>query len=94
MFVRNFRGGSGTDVLKDDVLDAFKRHARADAVIVSSSGPIPAENVDGKNPPHRMAANRYQEIVEADHFVCTMEWPSKEDPSPVVFGVELPARES
>jgi hypothetical protein len=83
MYVRE----GGTDVLKDDVLDAFKRHARADAVIVSSSGPIPAEDVDGKNPPHRMAANRYQEIVEADHFICTMEWPSKEDPSPVVFGV-------
>ena len=78
----------GTDVLQDDVLDAFGRHARDGAVIVSSSDPIPAKDVDGKNPPHRMAADRYREIVEAGSFVCTMEWPSADDPSPVMFGVD------
>ena len=78
----------GTDVLQDDVLDAFGRHARDGAVIVSSSKPIPSTDEDGKNPPHRMAADRYREIVEAGSFVCTMEWPSADDPSPVIFGVD------
>ena len=78
----------GTDVLQDDVLDAFGRHARDGAVIVSSSKPIPSTDEDGKNPPHRMAADRYREIVEADSFVCTMEWPSADDPSPVIVGVD------
>ena len=78
----------GKDVLKDDVLDAFERHARDGAVIVSSSGPIPARDEDGKNPPHRKAADRYREIIDAGNFVCTMEWPSKEAPAPVTFGVD------
>jgi hypothetical protein len=78
----------GTDVLQDDVLDALGRHARDGAVIVSSSKPIPSTDEDAKNPPHRMAADRYREIVDAGGFVCTMEWPSPDDPSPVMFGVD------
>jgi hypothetical protein len=78
----------GKDVLKDDVLDAFGRHARDGAVVVASSGPIPAMDEDSKNPPHLKAADRYREIVDAGNFVCTMEWPSKEEPAPVTFGVD------
>ena len=84
MYVRE----DGKDVRKDDVLEAFGRHARDGAVIVSSSCPIPAADVDGNNPPHRMAADRYREIVDAGNFLCTMEWPSKDEPSPVMFGVD------
>ena len=84
MYVRE----NGQDVLKDDVLDAFARHARDGAVIVSSSHPIPPADEDGKNPPHRKAADRYREIVDAGNFICTMEWPSEENPSPVMFGVD------
>ena len=84
MYVRE----NGQDVLKDDVLDAFARHARDGAVIVSSSRPIPPADEDGKNPPHRKAADRYREIVDAGNFICTMEWPSEENPSPVMFGVD------
>jgi hypothetical protein len=78
----------GKDVLQPDVLDKFEEHARDGAVVVSSSAVIPATDVDGMNPPHRKAANRYNEIIEAGKFLCTMEWPSKEDPSPVVLGVD------
>lgn len=84
MYVRE----GGKDVLKDDVLEAFERHARGGSVIVSSSGPIPATDIDGNNPPHRKAADRYRERVDQDNFICTMEWPSQDDPSPVVFGVD------
>jgi hypothetical protein len=38
------------------------------------------------NPPHKKAADRYKDY--ANRFICTMEWPSKEDPSPVVLGVD------
>jgi len=84
MYVRE----NGQDVLKDDVLDALARHARDSPVIVSSSHPIPPADEDGKNPPHRKAADRYREIVDAGNFICTMEWPSEENPSPVIFGVD------
>ncbi|MEV5413168.1 hypothetical protein AB0K60_30560 [Thermopolyspora sp. NPDC052614] len=84
MYVRE----DGRDVLKNDVLDAFERHAREGAVIVSSSCPIPSKDVDGNNPPHRKAADRYREIVDSGNFLCTMEWPSEDDPSSIVFAVD------
>jgi hypothetical protein len=83
MYVRE----DGRDVRKDDVLQAFERHARDGAVIVSSSCPIPPKDVEGNNPPHRKAADRYREIIDSGNFLCTMEWPTKDAPSPVVFGV-------
>jgi hypothetical protein len=84
MYVRE----DGKDVLRDDVLYAFEKHARTGSVIVSSSAPIPAIDVDGNNPPHRKAADRYREIVNSANFICTMEWPSMDDPSPVVLGID------
>jgi len=76
----------GKDVLHTDILDMFENHAREGAVVVASSKEIPASDTDGANPPHKMAADRYKKIV--DTFICTGEWPSKTDPSPVVFGVD------
>lgn len=76
----------GSDVLKTDILDAFERNAREGAVVVSSSAVIPSSDTSGANPPHKKAADRYKE--HAARFICTMEWPSVEDPSPVVMGVD------
>jgi hypothetical protein len=81
MYVRE----DGGDVLKVDILNAFARHARTDAAVVASSSVIPVTDADGLNPPHRKAADRYEDYV--GRLICTMEWPSAEDPSPVVFGV-------
>lgn len=83
MYVSN---GLGNDVLQTDVINAFQRHERDAAGIVSSSAGIPAADTPGANPPHRKAADRYMEI--ADQFVCTMQWGSEQRPSPVVFGVD------
>ncbi|SCG58199.1 hypothetical protein GA0070609_3425 [Micromonospora echinaurantiaca] len=82
MYVRE----DGKDVLKTDILEAFERHAREGSVVVASSHPIPAADVDGANPPHKKAADRYKDY--SDRFICTMEWPSVEDPSPVVLGID------
>src|SRR5579859_3405857 len=73
--------------LQRDVLDAFGRHARGGAVIVSSSMPIPARNDDGENPPHANAKARYLDVVGEDKFICTQEWPDQAKPVPVVFGL-------
>jgi hypothetical protein len=75
-----------TEVLKTDILEAFERHSRGDAVVVASSAVIPSSDTSGANPPHKKAADRYKEY--AGRFICTMEWPSVEDPSPVVLGVD------
>jgi len=82
MYVRE----NGKDVLKTDILEAFERHAREGSVVVASSLPAPPADVVGANPPHKMAADRYKDY--SDRFICTMEWPSVEDPSPVVLGID------
>lgn len=76
----------GIEQVRDDVLDAMERHARPGAVIVSSSKVFPPTDEPGANPPHRMAADRYEEI--ADDVICTMSWGDEAAPSPVVFGVD------
>ena len=81
-----YDGSGGADVLQTDVLDAFERHALDGAVVVASSGTIPASDTAGSNPPHRKAADRYRELV--DELICTMEWPSADAPVPVVFAVD------
>ncbi|HEV2639023.1 MAG TPA: hypothetical protein VGX23_28015 [Actinocrinis sp.] len=74
--------------VQQDILDAFERHAQDGAIIVASSGPVPARDEEGKNPPHAAAKRRYLGIVQdADHFVCTGEWPGAEDPRPIAFGL-------
>jgi hypothetical protein len=77
---------NGSEVLQLDVMNAFERHARPNSAVVSSSGVFPDVDVDGMNPPHRMAADRYSEM--ADELICTMSWIDEGRPSPVVFGVD------
>ncbi|QKW36278.1 hypothetical protein HUT06_21445 [Actinomadura sp. NAK00032] len=76
----------GEDVLQNDIMDAFARHARDGAIVVSSSGVIPSSDEPGKNPPHRKAADEYEDIVE--ELICTMEWRDADAPTPVVFAVD------
>jgi beta-lactamase superfamily II metal-dependent hydrolase len=80
-------GDDGKEEFKSDVMDAFEKAAGTGAFIVSSSQPIPATNKPGDNPPHADAKHRYQEIVDADHFLCTQEHGGQDAPHPIVFAV-------
>jgi hypothetical protein len=80
------KDADGGEELQMDVLNAFERNARAGGTIVCSSAVFPDVDVDGHNPPHKMAADRYAEI--ADDLICTMSWVDEGAPSPVVFGVD------
>lgn len=80
------RDADGDEQLQMDVLNAFERNARPGGTVVCSSAVFPDADVDGHNPPHKMAADRYAEI--ADEVICTMSWVDEGAPSPVVFGVD------
>lgn len=74
------------DVLLDDVLLHLDTHGAAERYVVSSSNVLRDDDPVGANPPHRLAAERYQEI--ADQFLVTMQHGSTETPAPVVFEVD------
>ncbi|MDE0135296.1 MAG: hypothetical protein OXM54_10705 [Acidimicrobiaceae bacterium] len=74
---------SGRDVLRRDVLDPIEDAKASTGWIVSSSGPIPASNSPGDNPPHAKAKARYEEIC--DTFLCTGEHPNERNPRPLIF---------
>lgn len=74
---------NGQDVLRRDVLDLIENAKASKGWIVSSSGPIPASNSSGDNPPHAKARARYEEIC--DLFLCTGEHPNERKPRPLVF---------
>ena len=40
---------------------------------------------EGKNAPHQKARQRYEEIVNKGHFLCTHEHPDKDNPEPIKF---------
>jgi hypothetical protein len=78
---------AGNEELKRDLLDQFERHAGEDAYIVASALPFRDADKPGDNPPHLVARDRYDEII-SNEVLCTGEYPSVEDPHPIVFGLE------
>ena len=79
--------GETENTLKQGILDAIENAAKDGAHIVSSSPPIPASDKDAANPPHRVAADHYEELVDDGHFLCTGEHPNEDSPEPIVFEV-------
>jgi hypothetical protein len=74
---------AGQEVLKEDILDAFTRHASAAATIVASCAPFSPADSPGDNPPHRKAREQYENIT---NVLCTAEYPS-EDSQPMIFAL-------
>ena len=77
MYVAN---DDGNDVLDRELMSRMDDAGGECRYIVSSSEPIPSRNQSGDNPPHAKAKNRYEEIVETGHFLCTQERPSEDKP--------------
>ena len=77
----------GDDVLDEKLMSKIDDAGGECRYIVSSSEPIPSRNQSGDNPPHAKAKNRYEEIVEPGHFLCTQERPPEDEPEPIVVRV-------
>ena len=84
MYVAN---DDGDDVLDRELMSRMDDAGGECRYIVSSSEPIPSRNQSSDNPPHAKAKNRYEEIVETGHFLCTQERPSEDKPEPIVVRV-------
>ena len=80
-------GEDGKEELKQDILDQLEAHAGADARVISSSRPFRDKDDTGNDPPHLLARTAYESITDYP-VLCTGEYPSKEEPRPVVFALE------
>jgi beta-lactamase superfamily II metal-dependent hydrolase len=76
--------GEEEESFKKDIMDYFEKYERAEAYIIASANSDFTDK-DGDNPPHGKARKEYEKIVDAGHFLCTHERPSKEAPEPVKF---------
>lgn len=65
----------------EKVLDFLDKH-RTGAFVISSSKPI---KDDDDNPPHFIAAKKYQEKVGVKKLLCTGEHPNAKKPEPIYF---------
>ncbi len=72
------------EVLKKEIMQDFEDSAVAAAHIIASAESDFSDD-EGKNPPHLKARKRYEEIVDAGHFICTQEHPNTKTPEPITF---------
>lgn len=69
----------------DDEIKSFIENGKDDGdvrVIVASCKEIKRSE---DNPPHYRAANLYKKAVEDDNFYCLSEYPSTDEPKPLIF---------
>jgi hypothetical protein len=76
--------GESDDTLKQHILDDIEAAAREGAYIIASCGEIPQVDQAKANPPHRVAANHYQELVDSGCFLVTNDY----GPEAIVFDVD------
>lgn len=76
--------GEEEESFRQDIMDYFETFEQSGAYIIASAN---SEFTDGAgdNPPHSKARKQYEKIVDAGHFLCTHERPSKEAPEPIKF---------
>ena len=76
--------GEEEESFKKDIMDYFEKYEQSGAYIIASANSDFSDK-EGDNPPHGKARKEYEKIVDAGHFLCTHERPSKEAPEPIKF---------
>lgn len=76
--------GKEEESFKKDVMDYCEKYEQSGAYIIASANSDFSDG-EGDNPPHGKARKQYEKIVDAGHFLCTHERPSKEAPEPIKF---------
>jgi len=73
-----------------DVMDYFEKYAEPSSFVIASALSNFTDE-KGKDPPHKKARKRYEEIVDTGRFICTHEYPDPDDtdnPEPIVFTID------
>jgi hypothetical protein len=72
----------------DQIAYLYEKKLLWRATLVSTSNPIPSNDLNGQ-PPHRQAANYYEEQAQAQggEYAVTMEHPKASSPEPLVIEI-------
>lgn len=77
--------GETDETFRKDIMGYFARYARPATGYIVSSSHSDFTDGTGDNPPHKKARDRYEKIVKPGRFICTHEYPSKQNPEPLIF---------
>jgi len=72
--------------LRQDILDMIEASAEEGGYLIASCYSDFSDEERAK-PPHKKAKKRYEEIIEAGHFICTQDYPDDKNPYPIVFSI-------
>jgi hypothetical protein len=76
--------GEEDEKFKKDIMDCFEKYKNSGAYEIASCESDFTDD-DRALPPHKKARNRYEEIIEKGHFICTHEHPDDKKPEPIIF---------
>lgn len=81
--------GKDKTVPVDDISWLYEKKGEKEAIIISPSWPIPSSG-DDVQPPHRQAANYYNDVVKelGGEFIVTMEHPTTSKPEKLVITID------
>jgi beta-lactamase superfamily II metal-dependent hydrolase len=65
----------------------FEEYADVGGIVVSTSKPIPTDDLDPQ-PPHRQAANYYKKVIGSNQFIVTMDHPTRISPEPLKITID------
>jgi len=73
------------ETFKKDIMAYFAKYSRDQAGYIVSSSHSAFTDGSGELPPHKKAREKYETIVKPGRFICTHEYPSKNNPAPLIF---------
>ncbi|MEM7065718.1 MAG: hypothetical protein AAF572_21465 [Cyanobacteria bacterium P01_B01_bin.77] len=77
--------GEDDESLQNDILDYLEKFAIDEKAYIVASCESDFSNKKGKNPPHKKARDRYEELIDSGNFLCTHEHLTEEKPEPIQF---------
>lgn len=86
LYVRD--ADTGASQLDRELLSALEDNAEPGAYIIASSNPFRDRDKDGDDPPHLLAREAYESIIDAGHFLATSEHGEGPMPEPIRMVVE------
>lgn len=79
--------GEKEEALKKEIMTSFETNKLKGGYVIASAE-YKFTDEENADPPHLKARKQYEKIVDAGHFICTHEYPTKANPEPLVYRID------